>query len=115
MNRSYVSAIALSLAALSAGNAMALEAGDRGLGLSDDFGRPTTSAASQLTRAQVQAEYQRAAAAGQVAASGDRETRVGTVAQASTSGVSREAVRAEYQRAAAAGEVLPSGDRVVHL
>ena len=70
MNRSYVSAIALTVATLASGHALALEAGDRGLGLTNDFGQPIVSA-SQLTRAQVQADTLRAVAAGQIVASGD--------------------------------------------
>lgn len=107
MNRSYVSAIALTVATLASGHALALEAGDRGLGLTNDFGQPIVSA-SQLTRAQVQADTLRAVAAGQIVANGDRDASVPTVAARSVSSLTREAVRAEARSAATA-------ERVSHL
>lgn len=106
----FTTAIALTFAALSAGNALAAEAGDRGLGLTNDFGHPVQNAASNTTRDAVRAEYLRAAAAGDVMASGDRASRLDAPTVAQATGTTREQVRAEYQRAVRQGDIVQSGD-----
>lgn len=103
MNRSFVSAIAFAAAAVVSGHAMALEAGDRGLGLTNDVGQPVVGA-SQLSRAEVQADTLRALAAGEIAGNGDRDARVSSTSVRGASTLSREAVRADVLRAAAAGQ-----------
>ncbi len=99
------SAIALTLAALSAGNALAIEAGDVGVGLAEHF-----ATSSNLSRDAVRAEYLRAAAAGEVVASGDRDSSLNATAVAKASGTTREQVRAEYFRAVRTGDIVQSGD-----
>jgi hypothetical protein len=109
------SAIALTIAALAAGNAFAAEAGDRGLGLTNEFGHPVQSAASNTSRDAVRAEYLRAAAAGEVVASGDRASRLAAPTVAQASGTTREQVRAEYFRAVRQGDIVQSGDIGIKL
>jgi len=101
MNRNIRTALLIA-AAVVAGNAMAQEAGDRGLNLTDAFGRPVVAQASQLSRAQVAAEAARAVAANDIAPSGDV-----TVAAAvdTSSAKSRQQVRAETAAAVRVGQV----------
>jgi hypothetical protein len=101
MNRNVRNTLLIA-AALVAGNAMAQEAGDRGLNLSDAFGRPVVSQTSQHSRAQVAAEAARAVAADEIASSGDV-----SVAEAvdTNSAKSRQQVRAETAQAVSVGQV----------
>ncbi|MFC7408099.1 MULTISPECIES: hypothetical protein [Hydrogenophaga] len=109
MTSKITSAIVLSFAALGAGHAMAVEGGDRGVGLAQHF-----AATSNQTRDAVRAEYLRAAAAGEVVASGDRASRLAAPVVAQTN-TTREQVRAEYFRAVRSGDIVQSGDAGVKL
>lgn len=101
MNRNVRNALLIA-AAVVAGNAMAQEAGDRGLNLTDAFGRPVVTQGSQFSRAQVAAEAARAVAANEIAPSGDVSV---AVAVDTHSAKSRQQVRTETAQAVRAGQV----------
>ena len=101
MNRNVRNALLIA-AAVVAGNAMAQEAGDRGLNLTDAFGRPVVAQASQLSRAQVAAEAARAVAANDIAPSGDVDV---AMELDTRSAKSRQQVRAETAQAVRLGQV----------
>ena len=103
----FVSAIAVAAAALSAGQAFAREAGDVGVFTAEQI---TAAQTSQTTRADVRAEYLRAAAAGEVAFAGGDRAEAPAKPVTTASSTTRDQVRAEYFRAVRSGDIVQSGD-----
>lgn len=101
--------LALSIAALAAGHAMA----SAGIPNGEIYPPEVAASASTVTRAEVKAQLADAARTGDIAAAGEFSGKVNElhpVASRAASGISRQAVQAELAESVRAGSVFAAGE-----